>query len=144
MNLTRTRYSRAGALWARIAQNVKKLTLRVNAIDFEFFVLMYPYVRIPWSLLGPKSQDIGRETRCTCSISKISLESLCTSGDFRNISTKSLILLAEAPYNFRNLDTKWCKYLFLGCKINGGDIRLCFRTYEKILLDGASIEVFDI
>ena len=44
LNLTRTRYSRAGALWARIAQNVKKLTLRVNVIDFEFFVLMYSKV----------------------------------------------------------------------------------------------------
>ena len=41
------------ALWARIAQNVKKLPLTVNVIDFEFFVLNVPEW-VPWSPLDPK------------------------------------------------------------------------------------------
>ena len=32
------------ALWARIAQNVKKKPLTENVINFELFGLMYPYV----------------------------------------------------------------------------------------------------
>ena len=40
-------------LWARIAQNVKKPSLTVNVIDFEFFGF-YESIWIPWSPLGPK------------------------------------------------------------------------------------------
>ena len=47
-----------GALWARIAQNVKKPPLNVNAIDFDFFfVLMYPYGSLGVPLV-PKSHDV--------------------------------------------------------------------------------------
>ena len=42
-----------GALWARIAQNVKKPSPTVNVIDFEFFGF-YVSVWVPWSPLGPK------------------------------------------------------------------------------------------
>ena len=42
-----------GALWARIAQNVKKPPLTVNVIDFEFFGFNVS-IWVPWSVLGPK------------------------------------------------------------------------------------------
>ena len=32
-----------GTLWAKIIQNVKKPSLTVNVINFEFMVLMHPY-----------------------------------------------------------------------------------------------------
>ena len=32
---------------------------------------------------------------------------------------------------FAILISKWCKYPILGSKINKGDIRLYFETYEK-------------
>ena len=41
---------RRAALWARIAQNVKKPPLTVNVIDFGFNVSIW----VPWSPLGPK------------------------------------------------------------------------------------------
>ena len=41
------------ALWARIAQNVKKSPLTVNVINFESFGLKLS-VWVPWSPLGPK------------------------------------------------------------------------------------------
>ena len=50
--------------------------------------------------------------------------------------------MALAP--FAILVPKCCKYPFLGSKITRGDIRLHFKTYEKKLLDGATIEIFDI
>ena len=43
----------SAALWARIAQNVKKPPLKVNVIDFEFFGFNVP-IWVPWSPLGPK------------------------------------------------------------------------------------------
>ena len=57
---------------------------------------------------------------------------LGTLGDFRNISTIFIFLLAVPPYNFAILTPKWCKYPILGSKTNRGDIRLYFKTYEKI------------
>ena len=54
-----------------------------------------------------------------------------TLGDFRNISTISIFLLAVAPYNFAILIPKWCKCSFLDSKINKGDFRLYFTIYEK-------------
>ena len=47
---------RNGALWARIAQDVKKPPLRVNVFNFEFLVLMYPYGSLGVPLV-PKSHD---------------------------------------------------------------------------------------
>ena len=48
------------ALWARIAQNVKKPTLTVNVIDFDFFGINVS-IWVPWSPLGPKkSWYLGR------------------------------------------------------------------------------------
>ena len=44
---------RSDALWARIAQNVKKPPLTVNVIDFEFFGFNVA-IWVPWSPLGPK------------------------------------------------------------------------------------------
>ena len=44
---------RDAALWARIAQNVKKPPLTVNVIDFEFFGFNVS-ICVPWSPLGPK------------------------------------------------------------------------------------------
>ena len=45
-----------GTLWARIAQNIKKPSLTVNVINFDFLVLMYPYVSLGVPLV-PKSHD---------------------------------------------------------------------------------------
>ena len=55
-----------------------------------------------------------------------------TLGDFRNISTIFISLLAVPPYNFCNFEYKWCKYLILDVKIiEVSDIRLDFKTYKK-------------
>ena len=62
----------------------------------------------------------------------ILIEDTVTLGDFMNISTISIFLLAVAPYNFYYLLPKWCKLPFLDSKINRGDIRLYFKSYEKI------------
>ena len=43
----------SGALWARIAQNVKKPPLTVNVIDFEFFGFDVS-IWDPWNPLGPR------------------------------------------------------------------------------------------
>ena len=53
----------SGALWARIAQNVKKLPLTVNVIDFEFFDFNVS-IWVPWSPLSQKVMIhwIGRTT----------------------------------------------------------------------------------
>ena len=40
------------------------------------------------------------------SVAKVNLGYINTLGDFRNISTISIFLLAVAPYNFYNFDTK--------------------------------------
>ena len=49
--------SSGGALWARIAQNVKKPSLTVNDIDFEFLgFFMYPYGSLEVPLV-PKSHN---------------------------------------------------------------------------------------
>ena len=42
-----------GALWARIAQNVKKPPLTVNVTDFEFFGFNV-FIWVPQSPIGPK------------------------------------------------------------------------------------------
>ena len=84
-----------GTLWARIDQNVKKLPLRVNFIDFYlFFIIIYFNVSkwVPWSPLGvplvPKSHDMctgriiqihkkcGEKQGAFCSISKMLIKSL--------------------------------------------------------------------
>ena len=44
---------RDDALWASIAQNVKKPPLTVNVIDFDFFGFNVS-IWVPWSTLGPK------------------------------------------------------------------------------------------
>ena len=73
------------ALWVRIVQNVKKLSLSVNVINFEFFCF-YVSIWVPWNPLGPKkswyiarisqTQKICREKQgAFCSISKISMKS---------------------------------------------------------------------
>ena len=49
----RNRGDGRGALWARIAQNVKKPPLTVNVVDFEFFGFNVS-IWVPWSPLGPK------------------------------------------------------------------------------------------
>jgi hypothetical protein len=64
-------------------------------------------------------------------VSLLGVDSLCILGDFRNISTIFIFLLAVAPYNFFNFDTKWCKNPILCSKTNRGDIRIYFKTYEK-------------
>ena len=43
----------SAALWARIAQIVKKPPLIVNVIHFEFFDFNVS-IWVPWSPLGPK------------------------------------------------------------------------------------------
>ena len=49
----RLRRNSGGALWARIAQNVKKPPLTLNVIDFDFFGFNVP-IWVLWSPLGPK------------------------------------------------------------------------------------------
>ena len=50
--------------WARIAQNAKKPSLRVNVKDLEFFRFNVS-IWVPWSSLGPrKSCYIGRSMFC--------------------------------------------------------------------------------
>ena len=43
----------SGALWAKIAQNVKKPPLTVNVIDFDFFGFNVS-ILVPWIHLGSK------------------------------------------------------------------------------------------
>ena len=71
--------------WARIAQNAKKPSLRVNVKDLEFFRFNVS-IWVPWSSLGlKKSRYIGiilihqiciEKQGAFCLISKISLKSL--------------------------------------------------------------------
>ena len=74
------------ALWARIAQNVKKTSRTVNVIEFECFDFNIP-IWVPWSSIGPKKlwyigriiqipKICGEKQGAFCSISKISLNSL--------------------------------------------------------------------
>ena len=75
-----------GALWARIAQNVKKPPLTVNNIDFEIFGFNVS-IWVPWSPLGAKKscyigriiqihKICGEKQGAFCSIFKISLKLL--------------------------------------------------------------------
>ena len=46
-------------------------------------------------------------------------------------------------FNITILIPKWCKLPFVDSKFNKGDIRLYFKSYEK-MLDGATIEIFEM
>ena len=65
---------------------------------------------------------------------------LSTLGDFRNISTMSTFLLAVAPYIFYNFDTNCLFLIVKPIEVTSGFI----SKVMKKLLDGATIEIFDI